>query len=120
MTEDKENMAKALANLATATASDRTAFAALTNTNGDLHKQLTEAHAEIAKLTKALANKKAPNRHKHNHGFRVSEEHTSSTCNNPPPKPTCWAVALRATTDRTAAHTCTKNKQPKANPKLLL
>jgi hypothetical protein len=33
MTEDKENMAEALANVATATASDRTAFAAVTNTN---------------------------------------------------------------------------------------
>jgi hypothetical protein len=88
----QEETAQALANLATATASDRTAFANLVNNNSLLTSQLTDALGKIKALEQKLANtgntlplKQIDNRHRHNsycwtHGYRVSKNHNSQNC----------------------------------------
>lgn len=82
---DKENETiQALANLASATASDRQALAALVQTNADLTSQLKTALDRISALEKNKDNKK-PFVRTHNsycwtHGFRVSATHNSKTC----------------------------------------
>ena len=47
MSEMQQEMATALANLATATTSDQTAFIILTTTNADLAKQITTLTAHL-------------------------------------------------------------------------
>ena len=107
MSEMQQETATALANLATATTSDPTAFITLTNTNADLAKQITtlNAHlvttqAKIATLTAQLAPKTGgsgncsnnstpsngnfhdldPKRYCWMYGWRVRKGHSSSTC----------------------------------------
>ena len=64
MSEMQQDMATALANLATATTSDQTAFITLTTTNANLAKQITAltdhlvtTQAKISTLTAQLATK---------------------------------------------------------------
>jgi hypothetical protein len=89
--------AEAIAQLVTATASDRGTVATLTTTNAKLATQLEAAHALIAQLKSAIATLKSkikpvwqgqrPTRTTNNdsycwsHGFQVSKTHTSATCN---------------------------------------
>jgi hypothetical protein len=108
--EDKENqIADALANLATAQAADQQAFCQLATTNTDLAAQLKAAMEDITSLKTLMLsqhqnrnhsymdnnnhnnnnnNANPPNRRKPNtnycwtHGFRVAENHTSQTCKN--------------------------------------
>ena len=102
-------MATVLANLATATTFDRTAFITLTTTNADHAKQITTltahlvtAQAKIATLTGQLATKTGgrgnsnnnstpstgnlheldPKGHFWTHGWKVRKWHSSSTCSN--------------------------------------
>jgi len=88
--------AEAIAQLATATASDRSTVATLTTTNAKLATQLEAAHALIAQLKKEIATLKIkikpvwqgqrPARTTNNdsycwsHGFQVAKSHTSATC----------------------------------------
>jgi hypothetical protein len=99
----QQETALALANLATATASDCSTVASLTTTNSSLSSEITqatvklsEATQEISKLQSKLANLKAattnssnnnrPRQHPTNknccwtHGFKVSARHASATC----------------------------------------
>jgi hypothetical protein len=110
--EDKENqIADALANLATAQAADQQAFCQLATTNTDLAAQLKAAMDDITSLKTLMLsqhqnrnnsyndnnnnynnnnnnNANPPNRRKPNtnycwtHGFRVAENHTSQNCKN--------------------------------------
>jgi predicted RNase H-like nuclease (RuvC/YqgF family) len=89
--------AEAIAQLATATASDRGTVATLTTTNGKLSNQLEAAHALIARLKSEIATLKIkikhvwqgqrPARTTNNdsycwsHGYQVAKSHTSATCN---------------------------------------
>jgi hypothetical protein len=89
--------AEAIAQLATATASDRSIVAILNTTNAKLATQLEAANALIAQLKKEIAtlkNKikpawqgKRPIRTMNNdsycwsHGYQVAKSHTSATCN---------------------------------------
>jgi hypothetical protein len=109
MTQNEDQMAKstigALANLATATASDRGVVAALAQANSRLAKQLEENSSELKKL-KALLNqerrdKRGPrsfnasaSNYCWTHGYKVGKTHTSLTCNTP--KPGHKAEATRA------------------------
>ena len=96
---DKENMvqdqAAALANLATAVASDRQAFQLLTETNNKLTAEITTLQA---KLAAALAANKAPTKtpkqrsknidltgYCHTHGGFVAVGHNSMTCKTKAP-----------------------------------
>jgi hypothetical protein len=88
--------AEAIAQLATARASDRSTVATLTTTNTKLATQLEAAHALIAQLKKEIATLKIkikpvwqgqrPARTTNNdsyfwsHGFQVAKSHTSDTC----------------------------------------
>jgi predicted RNase H-like nuclease (RuvC/YqgF family) len=88
--------AEAIAQLATATASNRSTAATLTTTNAKLSTQLEAAHALIAQLKKEIATLKIkikpvwkgqrPARTTNNdsycwsHRFQVSKSHTSATC----------------------------------------
>jgi hypothetical protein len=99
-TQNEDHMAEAiigaLANLATATASDRGVVAALTQANSRLAKQLEDNSSELREL-KALLNqerrdKRGPrsfNPSARNycwtHGYKVEKTHTSLTCNTPKP-----------------------------------
>ena len=112
MSEMQQETATALANLATATNSDWTAFITLMTNNVDLTKQITTltahlvtAHAKIATLTGKLAtktggrgniNKNSTNSTRNLHrldpkgycwtyGCRVRKGHSSSTCSNQKP-----------------------------------
>ena len=98
-----EETATALANLASATAADRTAVAALTTTNEHLTKQLTEvtnqltlALSKISTLEQSLQSMRctplpnnpnpAPRKERNycwTHGFKVSRNHNSMTCRFP-------------------------------------
>jgi predicted RNase H-like nuclease (RuvC/YqgF family) len=87
----------AIAQLATARASDRGTVATLTTTNAKLATQLEAAHAQIAQLKNEIATLK--NKIKHawqghlpvkttnndsycwSHGYQVAKSHTSATCN---------------------------------------
>jgi hypothetical protein len=87
----------AIAQLATATASDRGTVATLTTTNVKLATQLETAHAQIAQLKTeivTLKNKikpawkwqrpvKTTNKDSYCwlHGYQVAKSHTSATCN---------------------------------------
>jgi hypothetical protein len=87
---------RALANLATATASDRGVVAALTQANSRLAKQLEENSSKLREL-KALLNqerrdKRGPRSFNPSasnycltHGYKVVKTHTSLTCNTPKP-----------------------------------
>jgi hypothetical protein len=95
--ESMQDTAEAIAQLATATASDRGTVAALTTTNEKLATQLEAAHALIAQLRSEIATLKIklkpiwqgqrPTRTTNNdsyfwsHGFQVAKSHTSATCN---------------------------------------
>jgi hypothetical protein len=91
-----QETAEAIAQLATATASDCSTVAALTTTNAKLANQLEAAHALIAQLKSEIATLKIkikpvwqgqrPARTTNNdsycwsHGFQVAKSHTSATC----------------------------------------
>jgi hypothetical protein len=92
-----QDTAEAIAQLATATSSDRGTVATLTMTNAKLATQLEAAHALIAQLKSEIATLKSrikpvwqgqrPTRTTNNdsycwlHGFKVAKSHTSATCN---------------------------------------
>ena len=91
-----EETAEALANLATATASDRKAMETLTNTVATLTQQLSAKDAEIKKLKEQLANKRKKETaakpeptdngsYCWSHGYCVAANHTSCTCRFPKP-----------------------------------
>jgi hypothetical protein len=87
----------AIAQLATATASDRGTVATLTTTNAKLATQLEAAHAQIAQLKNEIATLKnkikpawqgqRPVKTTNNasycwsHGYQVAKSHRSATCN---------------------------------------
>jgi hypothetical protein len=95
--ESMQDTAEAIAQLATATASDRGTVATLTTTSAKLATQLEAAHALITQLKneiKALKNKikpawqgqrpvKTTNNDSYcwSHGYQVVKSHTSATCN---------------------------------------
>jgi predicted RNase H-like nuclease (RuvC/YqgF family) len=95
--ESMQETAEAIAQLATATASDRGTVATLTTTNAKLATQLEAAHALIAQLKSEIATLKIkikpvwqgkrPTRTTKNdsycwsHGYQVAKSHTSATCN---------------------------------------
>jgi hypothetical protein len=95
--DSMQETAEAIAQLATATASDRGTVATLTTTNAKLANQLEAAHALIAQLKSNIATLKIkikpvwqgqrPARTTNNdsycwsHGFQVAKSHTSATCN---------------------------------------
>jgi hypothetical protein len=92
-----EETAEAIAQLATATASDRGTVAILTTTNAKLVNQLDAAHALIAQLKSEIATLKSKikpawqgqrpaktttnNNYCWSHGYQVAKSHTSATCN---------------------------------------
>jgi hypothetical protein len=92
-----QDTAEAIAQLATATASDRGTVATLATTNAKLATQLEAAHALIAQLKSKIVTLKIkikplwqgqrPARTTNNdsycwsHGFQVAKSHTSATCN---------------------------------------
>jgi hypothetical protein len=100
MTQNEDHMDEAtigaLANLATATASDRGVVAALTWANSRLAKQLEDNSSGLREL-KALLNqerreKRGPrgfspssSNYCWTHGYKVGKTHTSRTCNTPKP-----------------------------------
>jgi predicted RNase H-like nuclease (RuvC/YqgF family) len=95
--ESMNKTAEAIAQLATAMASDRGTVATLTTTNAKLATQLEAAHALIAQLKREIATLKIkirpvwqgkrPTRTTNNdsycwsHGYQVAKSHTSATCN---------------------------------------
>jgi uncharacterized protein YlxW (UPF0749 family) len=95
--ESMQDTVDAVAQLATATASDRGKVASLTTTNARLAAQLEAAHAQIAQLKNEIAtlnNKikpawqgKRPIKTTNNdsycwsHGYQVVKLRTSATCN---------------------------------------
>jgi hypothetical protein len=95
--ESMNDTAEAIAQLATATASDRSTVATLTTTNSKLATQLEAANALIAQLKNEISTLKnkikpawqgqRPVRTTNNdsycwsHGYQVAKSHTSDTCN---------------------------------------
>jgi hypothetical protein len=95
--DSMQETAEAIAQLATATASDRATVAMLTNTNAKIANQLEAAYALIAQLKSDIATLKIkikpvwqgqrPARPTSNdsycwsHGYQVARSHTSATCN---------------------------------------
>jgi hypothetical protein len=95
--ETMQGTVDAIAQLATATASDRGTVATLTTTNAKLATQLEAAQAQIAQLKDEIAavkNKikpawqgqrpiKTTNNGSYcwSHGYQVAKSHTSATCN---------------------------------------
>jgi hypothetical protein len=95
--ESMQETAEAIAQLATATASDQGTVATLTTTNVKLANQLEAAHALIAQLKskvatlnikiKPVCQGQRPTRNTSNesycwsHGYQVANSHTSATCN---------------------------------------
>jgi hypothetical protein len=95
--ESMQDTVDAIAQLATATASDRDTVATLTTTNAKLANQLEAAHALIAQLKNEIATLKnkikpawqgqQPVKTTNNdsycwsHGYQVVKSHTSATCN---------------------------------------
>jgi hypothetical protein len=95
--ETMQDNIDAIAQLATAMASDRGTVATLTTTNAKLATQLEAAHAQIAQLKKEIATLKnkikpawqgqRPVKTTNNdiycwsHGYQVAKSHTSATCN---------------------------------------
>ena len=94
-----QETAEALANLATATASDRQALQNLTNTVKELSNQIKAKRKQIDELIKAMnrtsttgTNPKSTRWEKkdcgsycHTHGYLVGPKHTSATCRQPGP-----------------------------------
>jgi hypothetical protein len=92
-----QDTAEAIAQLATATASDHGRVATLTTTNAKLATQLEAAHAQIAQLKNDIATLnskikpawqgqrpvKTTNNDSYfwSHGYQVAKSHTSATCN---------------------------------------
>jgi predicted RNase H-like nuclease (RuvC/YqgF family) len=92
-----QDTVEAIAQLATATASDCGTVATLTTTNAKLATQLEAAHAQIAQLKNEIATLKnkikpawqgqRPVKTTNNdsywwsHGYKVAKSHTSATCN---------------------------------------
>jgi hypothetical protein len=86
----------AFANLATATAADRSVVAALTQANSRLAKQLEDNSTELREI-KALIKKERsekrvqrsfnppPGNYCWTHGYKVGSTHTSLTCKLPKP-----------------------------------
>jgi hypothetical protein len=95
--ETMQDTVDAIAQLATATASDRGTVATLTTTNAKLVTQLEATHAQIAQLKNKIATLKnkikpalkgqRPVKTTNNdsycwsHGYQVATSHTSATCN---------------------------------------
>jgi predicted RNase H-like nuclease (RuvC/YqgF family) len=95
--ESMQDTVDAIAQLATATASDRGTVATLTTTNAKLAAQLEADHAHITQLKNeitTLKNKikpawqgqrlvKTTNNDSYcwSHGYQVAKSHTSATCN---------------------------------------
>jgi hypothetical protein len=95
--ETMQDTVDAIAQLATATASDRGTVATLATTNAKLATQLEAAHAQIAQLKSEIATLKnkikpawqgqRPVKTTNNgsycwpHGYQVANSHTSATCN---------------------------------------
>jgi hypothetical protein len=95
--ETMQGTVDAIAQLATATASDRGTVATLTTTNAKLATRLEAAHAQIAQLKNEIATLKnrikpswqgqRPVKTTNNdsycwsHGYQVAKSHTSATCN---------------------------------------
>jgi hypothetical protein len=95
--ESMQDTVDAIAQLATATASDRGTVATLTMTNAKLATQLETTHAQIAQLKNEIATLKnnikaswqgqRTVKTTHNdsycwsHGYQISKSHTSATCN---------------------------------------
>jgi hypothetical protein len=95
--ESMQDTVDAIAQLATATASDRGTVATLTTTNVKLATQLEAAHAQIAQLKNEITTLKnnikpawqgqRPAKTTNNdsycwsHGYQVAKSHTSATCN---------------------------------------
>jgi hypothetical protein len=95
--DSMQETAEAIAQLATATASDQGTVATLTTTNAKLANQLEAAYALIAQLKSEIATLKIkikpvwqgqpPTRTTNNesycgsHGYQVAKSHTSATCN---------------------------------------
>jgi hypothetical protein len=95
--ESMQDIVDAIAQLATATASDRGTVATLTTTNARLATQLKATHAQIAQLKNEIATLKnkikpawqgqRPVKTTNNdsycwsHGYQVETSHTSATCN---------------------------------------
>jgi hypothetical protein len=95
--ESMQDTVDAIAQLATATASNRGTVATLTTTNAKLATQLEAAHAQIAQLKNEIATLKnkikpawqgqRPVKTTNNdsycwsHGYQVAKLHTSATCN---------------------------------------
>jgi hypothetical protein len=96
MTHNEDHIAEAtigsLANLATATASDRCVVAALTQANSRFVKQLEETSSELRELRSLLHQERryrrgprngnaAANNYLWTHGYTVGKTHTSLSCN---------------------------------------
>jgi predicted RNase H-like nuclease (RuvC/YqgF family) len=95
--ESMQDTVNAIAQLATAMASDRDTVATLTTTNAKLATQLEAIHAQIAQLKNEIATLKnkikpdwqgqLPVKTTNNdsycwsHGYQVAKSHTSATCN---------------------------------------
>jgi hypothetical protein len=95
--DSMQETAEAIAQLATATASDRGTVATITTTNAKLANQLESAHALIAQLKSKIATLKikikpvwqgqrptrttSKNSYCWSHGYQVAKSHTSATCN---------------------------------------
>jgi hypothetical protein len=95
--DSMQETAEAIAQLATATASDRGTVATLTTTNSKPANKLEAAHALIAQLKSEITTLKIkikpvwqgqrPTRTTNNdsycwsHGYQVAKSHTSATCN---------------------------------------
>jgi predicted RNase H-like nuclease (RuvC/YqgF family) len=97
LNETMQDTVDAIAQLATATASDRGTVATLTKTNAKLALQLEAAQAQIAQLKSEIATLKnkskpawqgqRPVKTRNNdsycwsHGYQVAKSHMSVTCN---------------------------------------
>jgi hypothetical protein len=84
----------ALANLATATAADRVVVATLTEANARLARQLEDNSNELRELKALIKKERIKRRGQHSfnpspkkycwtHGYKVSNTHTSLSCNFP-------------------------------------
>ena len=94
-----QETAEALANLATATASDHQALQNLTNTVKELSNLIKAKDQQIKDLIKAMSGnkpmgynprstrweKKDCGSYCHTHGYLVGQKHTSETCRQPGP-----------------------------------
>ena len=101
-----QETAEALANLATATASDRQALQNLTNMVKELSNQIKAKDKQIDELIKAMnRNNTSGNNTKntwwekkdcgsycHTHGYLVGPKHNSETCRHPGPNHNCNAT----------------------------